>query len=206
MIVVMARPTVYDDELRARLLDAAAEVVDRDGPERVSLRDVAQRAGTSTSAVYALFGGKTELLVAVVAHGFASFGASQRAAEHDGLRALGVAYRAWALSHPALYRLMFGGALDHPQPGDAPEGSAATDALAPLMRTLAALAGRSAPTDAGAGNGPVSPALLRDAVAVWAQVHGVVSLELARVAPEETEWDRVYDTVLDAIEGAAARR
>ena len=104
----MARPTVYDDDLRTRLLEETAEVIDRDGPDRVVLREIARAAGTSTSAIYTLFGGKTELLAAVIEHAFRSFGDAQLTAEPQGLRALGEAYRAWSLAHPALFRLMFG--------------------------------------------------------------------------------------------------
>ncbi|MDR6868963.1 AcrR family transcriptional regulator [Microbacterium resistens] len=203
----MARPTIYDETLRDRLLDAAAEIVDRDGPERVSLRDVAASAETSTSAVYALFGGKAELLAAVIAHGFASFGASQRAAEGAGLRPLGLAYRDWALAHPALYRLMFGGALSHPMPDgrsesssgkDCDEPSSAEDALLPLTRALTG-------TGTGEDSPAVRPEARGDAVAVWAQVHGAVSLELARVAAPETDWTAVYERVLDAVEASFRR-
>lgn len=175
----MSRPPTYDDALRSRLLTATAEAVAADGPDRVSLREVAGSAGTSTSAVYALFGGKDGLLGAVVAHGFASFTVAQRAAAPEGLRALGVAYRAWAKQNPALYRLMFGGALA------SYEGEGSTDALDPLIEALAA-------------RGAADP--LAAAITVWAHVHGAVSLEFACVAPPGLDQDAVYENVLDAVE------
>jgi AcrR family transcriptional regulator len=135
----MARPTTYDEDLRRRLLDAAAQQVDRDGPERTSLREIARTAGTSTSAVYALFGGKEDLLAAVVADAFASFAAAQAEAAPGGLRALGEAYRAWALEHPALYRLMFSGVLAaYEHTTESPD-----EALAPLVAALAARGARA---------------------------------------------------------------
>ena len=184
----MARPPLYDDALRRRLLDVTVEIVDRDGPARVSLRDVAQRAETSTSAVYSLFGGKGELLTAVIEEGFASFSRAQSDAEPEGLRALGIAYRRWALANPALYRLMFGGAqLVHDMHSS---GTAmAPSALLPLARTLAATAS-------------IDHEGLRNAITVWAQVHGAVSLELAGVVPVQIDADAVYETVLDTIERA----
>ncbi len=175
----MSRPTSYDEATRARLLAATADSVAADGPDRVSLREVARTAGTSTSAVYALFGGKDELLGAVIADGFASFASAQRAAESDGLHALGLAYRTWAHEHPSLYRLMFGGALA------SYEGEGAMDALDPL---IAALAARGAEDPAAA------------ALVVWAHVHGAVSLEFACVAPPAVDPDAVYADVLDAVE------
>ncbi|WP_350349259.1 TetR/AcrR family transcriptional regulator [Agromyces sp. G08B096] len=188
----MARPPLYDDALRERLLEVTAEVVDRDGAARAALRDIAKAAGTSTSAIYTLYGGKGELLAAVIEHGFASFGASQEQAAPGGLRALGLAYREWALAHPALYRLMFGGGLED-FAGCEPDPASAFASLRPLRAAIAA-----------AGTDDVD----RAAVAVWAQVHGAVSLELARVAPHDADWPAVYDAVLDTIEhswGAAGR-
>lgn len=175
----MARPSTYDDALRTRLLEATADAVAADGPERVSLREVARAADTSTSAVYTLFGGKDELLAAVIAHGFASFAAAQRDALPGGLRALGVAYRAWAHAHPSLYRLMFGGTLA------SYEGEGTEDALGPLISALAA-------------RGAADP--LAAALVVWAHVHGAVSLELAGVAPPDLDTEVVYTDVLDAVE------
>ena len=98
-----------DETLRRRLLDSAASLIARDGAAFVSLRSIAATAGTSTTAVYSLFGGKAELLTAVLDDGFASFAASQQEAAAAGLEALGRAYRTWALEHPILYGLMFGG-------------------------------------------------------------------------------------------------
>lgn len=177
----MARPTTYDEDLRTRLLDAAADQVDRNGPERASLREIARAAGTSTSAVYTLFGGKEELLAAVVSSAFASFAAAQADAAPGGLRALGVAYRTWALEHPALYRLMFSGVL-----ADYEQATGPTDeSMTPLITALAAR---------GADD-PMTAALT-----VWAHVHGAVSLEFACVAPPEVDTDAVYTAVLDAVE------
>lgn len=194
----MARPITHDANLRARLIDVASAMIDRDGPERFSVREVAGGAGTSTSAVYSLFGSKADLITAVVADSFASFALAQREAEPRGLRALGEAYRAWALQHPDRYRLMFSGAIaDAPHGittdggatdgGGDPESDPELDALLPLARTL---------TGADRVDESVD---LRSTLAVWAQVHGAVSLELARVAPPWIDTDAVYAAVLDAI-------
>ncbi len=183
----MARPPVYDEALRVRLLDAAAEIIDRKGPARLSLRDAAQAAGTSTSAVYALFGGKAELVTAVIEHGFTSFGRAQAMAEPEGLRALGVAYRSWALQNPALYRLMFGGAM-LTVADCSPDPATTQESMMPLVRALA---------KGGLATEADSP---RAALAIWAQVHGAVSLEFAGVAGADAPWDAVYDSVLDTIE------
>ena len=186
---IMARPVVHNESLRQELLAATADLVDREGPARVTLRDVASAAQTSTSAVYSLFGGKAQLLTAVVDDGFRSFRDSQVAAAPGGLTALGAAYRTWALEHQALYRLMFGGALAA-YADCQPSPDAAADAMAPLIETVASAQ--------AAGTLLVAPVDVV-ASAIWGQVHGLVSLELAQVGSPETDWAAVYAAALDAV-------
>ena len=190
----MARPLVHNDSLRQDLLAVAADLIDRDGPARVTLRDVASAANTSTSAVYSLFGGKSQLLTAVVDDGFRSFRDSQLAAAEGGLEALGVAYRVWALEHRALYRLMFGGALAA-YADCQPSPDAASDAMQPLIDAVvsAQAAGilREVPADLVA-------------VAIWGQVHGIVSLELAQMGHPDADWAAVYREALEASSRAWA--
>ena len=185
----MARSVVHTDSLRQELLAVTADLVDRDGPARVTLRDVAAAAQTSTTAVYSLFGGKSQLLTAVVDDGFRSFGDSQVAASPGGLQGLGVAYRTWALQHPSLYRLMFGGALAA-YVDCQPTPEVAADAMEPLRDAVA--------TAQAAGvllKAPVDVV----AVAIWGQVHGLVSLELAQVGPPDADWAAAYGAALDAV-------
>ncbi len=185
----MARPVVHNDSLRQDLLAVTADLVDRTGPARVTMRDVAAAAGTSTTAVYSLFGGKSELLTAVVEDGFRSFGESQVAAADGGLQGLGVAYRAWALEHQALYRLMFGGVLAA-YVECRPDPDVALNAMQPLMDAVASAQ--------SAGTLLEAPVELV-AAAIWGQVHGLVSLELAQVGPPDADWAAVYAAALDAV-------
>ncbi|WP_242702158.1 TetR/AcrR family transcriptional regulator [Arthrobacter cavernae] len=191
----MARPIVHDDSLRQRLLEVTAELVDREGPARVTLRDVTSGAQTSTTAIYSLFGGKAQLLTAAVDDGFRSFGESQRAAAGGGLLALGRAYRIWALEHPALYRLMFGSAMAA-YVDCSPTPAVASEAMLPLIEAVAA--GQAAGT-------------MRDdrvetvATGIWGQVHGLVSLELAQMDIPGTDWAGIYEASLEAVVRAWAR-
>lgn len=185
----MARPIVHDQLVRQRLLQVTAELVDRDGPARVTLRDVAATAQTSTTAIYSLFGGKAQLLTAAVDDGFRSFGDSQRLAERGGLRGLGLAYRSWALEHPALYRLMFGGALAS-YVDCSPTPAVASEAMLPLMEAVTAAQKAGTLRDVEAAT---------IAMSVWGQVHGLVSLELANMDDAGTDWEGIYAAALDAV-------
>ena len=183
----MARPIVHDDSLRRTLLDTAAALIARDGAPAVSLRAIAAAAGTSTTAVYSLFGGKAELLTAILDDGFASFAASQQRAAPEGLEALGRAYRAWALEHPVLYGLMFGGSLASQVPCQ-PTPGAAEPAIAPLFAAVAAALPGASDDDVASMVG-----------VVWGQVHGLVSLELAGAPAAGWSWDSAYEAALHRI-------
>lgn len=116
------RPRVYPEDLRDRLVDAAAVRLANSGPQDLSLREIAASQDTSTNAIYSIFGGKDELIAAAVDAAASSFAAAQDAAV-DGeptvetLFALAAAHRAWALAHPALYQVMFGCVMSPPPAG-----------------------------------------------------------------------------------------
>jgi len=54
------------DRTRARLIDAAAEVIGEKGWDRTSLDEVARRAGMTRGAIYGNFANREELFLAVV--------------------------------------------------------------------------------------------------------------------------------------------
>ncbi len=61
----MGRPKTYDQSSATRLVDAAEALADSDGASAVSVRAVAERSGTTTRAVYSVFGSKAGLLAAL---------------------------------------------------------------------------------------------------------------------------------------------
>ncbi|MFC0358224.1 MULTISPECIES: TetR/AcrR family transcriptional regulator [Kytococcus] len=195
----MARPRVHDDALRDRLVAAAARTLTEEGSAALSLRRLATRCGTSTAAVYTLFGGKDELLEAVREAAVSSFSAAQHAIgttddpEAD-LRRLGHAYRDWALGHPDLYAVMF----DAPPQGASPAGSwLEFEGIAPLVEAVR----RVLPTSRAAE----LPAAV---LSLWAGVHGYVALELGSCAglpakARETAFSRQLD-ILQAAWGSSS--
>jgi AcrR family transcriptional regulator len=109
----MGRRKEHGERTRAALLREAERIVAEEGVTGLSVRSVADRAGTTTRAVYSLFGSKEGLLAAVAAHAFEVL--------REGLEALpetddpvadlidvgAVMYRRFVLEHPSLYRLAF---------------------------------------------------------------------------------------------------
>jgi AcrR family transcriptional regulator len=170
----MGRPRQHGEDTREALLAAAGRLLAEEGPGALSLRRVAEAVGTSTRAVYSVFGGKEGLLGAMYWTMAESMAAAHARVPHSNdpvaeLLRLTAAYRRSALSHPHLYPLMFGGAV----PGFTPEARAmahARTAFARVQQTIARAlaAGRFRGRTVG-----------RMAHMLWALVHGLASLELA---------------------------
>lgn len=98
----------HHGDLRAATLQAAAELLEKQGPDAVALREVARKAGVSHNAPYRHFATREALLAALAAQGFREFSEHMRGA---GAAAMGEAYVAFALARPQLFRLMFGGTV-----------------------------------------------------------------------------------------------
>jgi len=180
----MARPRQYDAHLRERLLERASRVIAEHGAGALTLRALAAEAGTSTSAIYALFGSKHELYLAVVQEAIASFGAAQVAVPVtsvplDDLKALAWTYWDWGVRHPHLYHVMFSVAMADPK-AVAELRDVAQATREPLRRCVVAA------LTAGQIEGPEVGVVM----SVWAAVHGVTSICVAQVlgrnAPAES--------------------
>jgi AcrR family transcriptional regulator len=170
----VARPRLHDDALRTRLLEVASRAISEGGESAVTVRAVAGAAGTSASAVYALFGSRSDLVHAVSAEGFRRFAAHLDAVPRTDdaladLRALGIAYRASALADPHFYRVMFDRAVT-------PDSASPPAVRRPTFLVLRSAVARVLD---GAPDARVDAA----AVGLWGLVHGLVSLELAGLLP-----------------------
>lgn len=131
-------------------------------------------ADTTTTAVYSLFGNKAGLLQAVFDKAFERFGSHLNRVERtadpwEDLVRLGHAYRDSALADPYFYPVMFGPAIsaDYLTP-ESQQRAAAT--FGPLREAVERAIAAGAVRD----EAPVELA-----TALWAAVHGLVSLELA---------------------------
>lgn len=120
------RGRYHHGDLHRALLDAALEVLSREGASALTLREVARRAGVTHAAPYRHFADKQALLATVAEEGFRMLTAEMMkgAAAHPadpggGLQAIGTAYVRFATSQRAHFQVMFGNHVDwtckHPQ-------------------------------------------------------------------------------------------
>jgi AcrR family transcriptional regulator len=158
------------------LLDAAAELLEHEGAEALSVRRIAATAGVAPMGVYNHFASKSGIVEALFVRGFERLGQAMATLDEfeDPLEALlegGRRYRSLALAHPMTYELMF----LRPIPGFEPSErakSVAARAFAGLVTTVqrAMRAGLLAEGD---------PDLTSQMI--WASIHGWVSLEICGI-------------------------
>jgi AcrR family transcriptional regulator len=112
-VKALGRPREHDAHTRLALLAAAERLVYEGGPDALSVRAVAEEIGTTTRAVYSVFGSKEGLVAALAQRAFELIAAGfENVPETDDpardLVETGVrVFRAFVLEHPSLYRIAF---------------------------------------------------------------------------------------------------
>ncbi len=116
-----AKPYHHGD-LKRVLVGAALELLEDGGPDTVSVREAARRAGVSPGAPFRHFPSRSALMMAVAEEAQRRFRAeiarAMKAAPAGNplarFRALGIAYLRWALRNPAHFEVISTGRLfDH---------------------------------------------------------------------------------------------
>ncbi len=188
--------------LHAEIVRLARVQVERDGAANLSLRAIARDLGMVSSAIYRYFASRDELLTRLIIDSYERLGDCVELADvavrkrndfASRWRAMTRALRQWAIVNPAEYALLFG----TPVPGYA----APSDTIGPATRYTLVLLNLVVDMEAAGytSSAKVPPALRKDYVAfrksieapasnadailmngmiAWANVLGVISLEL----------------------------
>jgi AcrR family transcriptional regulator len=162
-------------DLKERLVEAGLRILREDGAAELTVRRIAETAGTSTMGVYTRFGGRTGVLESIYDRGFEvlreSFEALPDNPDPIGrILDLGLAYRRFGLANPALYAFLF----ERPLPDFDPDPTARWGALNSTFGVLVAAVSAAM----AAGELATGPDPLHTAYLIWCIAHGLVSLEL----------------------------
>jgi AcrR family transcriptional regulator len=190
-------------ETRTRILDTARDMFASDGVESVTMREIAKRIEYTPTAIYHHFRDKQALIAELVEQDFLAFSrALQKTASIadplERLRAAGLAYVEFGLSHPSHYRVLFMTpelAAKKSEVHTAHKGHPGEDAYEYLRQTVG---------DAIAA-AQLRPELKdRDMVAqiMWAGVHGLVSLHIVHVGGQAIAWRDARKTARLLIDNA----
>jgi AcrR family transcriptional regulator len=171
----MAAKTYHHGDLKNALIQAGVEILAKEGIEGLSLRKVAQHAGVSHNAPYSHFPDKQSLIAAISTEGFKQLydelGAATLAHPNDPkvqLEEGAWAYVQFALNNTDTFKIMFSGVLEKEKEYPAfVEISHKTFERVVEIVCACQNAGVLRP----------APAEIM-AVAVWGQIHGIMSLML----------------------------
>lgn len=198
----------------------ALRQIEQQGVDELSLRAISRAMRVSSAALYRYFASREALLTALIGDAFLDInqamiaGRDSTATEQPVERMLATcrSYRAWAKSHPAQYRLIYGSPIQ----GYAPDWSALLDparqaleiilgmieqdthagAIQPLEKVIhltSGLRGQMAAIVTARGY-TVSPEGLYAAIRGWTTLHGLVSLEIfGHLAPLISDPSALFD-------------
>lgn len=190
----MSEKTYHHKDLRAALVLAGRVILESEGLSALTLRACARHAGVSHAAPAHHFGTVKSLLSAIAASGFDDFvealeaGAGSKTAPDDRLFEMGKSYVRFAASHPALYRVMFGGEAGQEMSQNLMESMSKAWAL--LVGAVRDVTGE--PTAIGA------------AFHVWALVHGYSTLVASGCLPPAIDAERELNQILRTTHRAIA--
>jgi AcrR family transcriptional regulator len=222
----MARPIRKKQipHLREAIVDTAWKQIAEFGAPALSLRAIARELTISAPAIYNYFPSRDDLVTALIIDAYTSFGDSQLAARDavpasqstERLKAIGVAYRTWAHTHPQRYQLIFGTPIpgyEAPLMEVLPSAARSLSALVSVVEQIRAagkLTVRTFPQVKAEYKvsfetwkkfgGDVDMLSMSVAMIIWSRVHGLVSLEIANnLPPFGATGDELYLYELNSI-------
>ena len=181
-----------DDQGR-RILEAASELLSKEGANALSVRRIAAAAGCSTMGLYSRFGGKDGVVDELYAEGFERLVEGMKANPQTDdpvadLRRVASCYRDTALANATHYMVMFGGAVPGFEPSEE-NHQLAHAAFASLVGKVARC------TDAGLLEGIAE----QIAEVLWGSMHGLVMLELVGINPLMSDPAARFEHALDVL-------
>lgn len=152
-----AARSVDTPDIREQLIAGALRLIGDEGPADLGVRRLAQAGHRSTMCVYTKFTSRQGMLAAVYERAASEFLAHLDGPAKDGMATLAEAYRARAATSPGMYSFLF---EQYPASLELPPALRAK-----LIDDVCALVAKSLDADRD------------EATAVWATMHGLVTLQ-----------------------------
>ena len=222
----MARPIKKEQipHLQEAIKDTAWQLIAEFGAPALSLRAIARALSITAPAIYNYFPDRDALVTSLTIDAFTSFGDVQLKARDSfpetellaRLQAIGLAYRAWALSYPQRYHLIFGTPIpgyEQQQMEIIPSATRSISALVSVIEDIR-VAGKLKTENFPVPEPEYEAQLLTMktctrnyhalshgvALIVWSRVHGLVSLEIGgRLPPFGVSGDVLYNYEMQSI-------
>jgi AcrR family transcriptional regulator len=222
----MVRPSKKTQipNLQEAIKDMAWKQIAETGASTLSLRAIARELKITAPAIYNYFPDRDALVTALIIDAYTSFGdyqlASRDAQAGDDLvgrlRAIGFAYRQWALDYPQRYQLIFGTPIPNYQ---APMMEVLPSAARSLSALVSVIDGLRIANRLNAEGFPaIQPGYeqmfdvwrgyagdyeifsLSVSMIIWSRVHGLVSLEVSgNMPPFGVDGSALYAYEMDSL-------
>lgn len=196
MTSIVKRKAYHVGNLEEQLINKAKIMLEEVGPNKLSIRAVAEQLGISATAVYYHFSNKDELLSQLAADGFKQLEHELKTSLIDvafqqRLLKVSKAYLNFAVTHPAMYQLMFGSQLVDID-NNAHFFSARKKAYQVLENCIADVIGKDVE----------SKEVRSAALAGWSYTHGLASLVIHDIltVPEQYTNDILVEKTLLGLE------
>jgi AcrR family transcriptional regulator len=163
-------------EQRQRILDAALQIITKEGFAALSMRKLAEKIEYSPASIYLYFRNREQLAQELSEVGFNDLLLMLSAAAGlpraiDALHAMGAAYVKYGIGNPAMYRLIFMGDSEFI---DAAFGNQSKDSAGVRAYGVLLDVARRLQSDGVMKNVP----LIELAELIWTALHGIVSLRI----------------------------
>lgn len=187
--------------LRRNVVEAASHLLMEEGSEALTVRRVAQLLKCSTKIIYTLFAGKDGLANALYVEGCTRLRRAIAAVPQETkpqvyVQEIARAYWTFAHANPGYYGILFDGAIPRFQPAQSSKQVmiGALEAIARVLQTY---------IDQGLLPAQDPEMLTR---AIWAPLHGVVSLSLLGHMSSLAEAQQIFERTVQAITGSLTSR
>jgi AcrR family transcriptional regulator len=175
----MRKQGYHHGNLRQALVDAALDLITRQGPTGFTLSEAAKQAGVTPAAVYRHFEGREDLIAEAARQGYEIFAEVMQVAYESGqpsalaaFEATGRAYLAFARKYPGHYIAMFESSISVNRTPDLAQAASRARAV---LETAASELSQHIPPEK-------RPPASMFSAHIWAMSHGVVEL-FARNSP-----------------------
>ena len=175
----MRKQGYHHGNLRQALVDAALDLITRQGPTGFTLSEAAKQAGVTPAAVYRHFEGREDLIAEAARQGYEIFAEVMQIAYESGqpsalaaFEATGRAYLAFARKYPGHYIAMFESSISVNRTPDLAQAASRARAV---LETAASELSQHIPPEK-------RPPASMFSAHIWAMSHGVVEL-FARNSP-----------------------
>ncbi len=222
----MVRPKQSEQhpDLPAAIKDTARQQMAEKGAAALSLRAIARALKITAPAIYNYFPRRDDLVTALIVDAYTSLGDSLFASQEslaeasyaEKVFASARAYRSWALANPEEYNLIFGTPIPNYHAPMEVTGPAAARSMSVLVGVLDAAWREGALNTEGVleltpnmirawinkFNYEGDPAVVQFAMASWAQIHGMLSLEINghfAAVPDDVDVDDFFKVEIRAM-------